>query len=663
MTQSPTVSLEISRQSCTDEPSSRPSSPDLHASIPPPARQNTIHLTPPPPYQPIYTPNHQSVQLAPGETSGHQIWNHQDPRSSSTQSLVPSTDAADGKRKLLLVYIHGFMGTDTSFRSFPAHVHALLTHALAESHVVHSKIYPRYKSRGAMEFARDDFSKWISPHESETTDIILLGHSLGGILATEVALMPSEAGSSEIFKHRILGIVNFDVPFLGLHPSVISTGIKSLFHPKAKPPSPPKTNDISQADSTESLASTLTSIIPPDSPLSPFHFPTNDPNFNPDFPNDIRLPKRSQLDSAIHFITKHSSHLARAIGEYISSHIEFGSCLADYPGLKKRYRRIRELEDVDEYSRKRDALGRPLRRIRFVNYYTASTGFIKSNSPGGCRQDVSPRSESRERSCKSDTDTVTDQATSRSPSPLICVGGSPGDGMNQSRHQSAMESVKRSENDPPKTPDIPLAESLPALPPLPDLRGEPAKLDHSQFADKDTLKPAQKDHSRQVKAYEREKEDHERAIKDRQELLEKRQEAAAEEMHQQQQEAVTPIPPPLPPRNTPSTTTVNEQQTNSREATPDPSLRTSTPSRPSTPRRKERKFCALPPKDPSGARDPLWVKVYMESMDEVMAHQSMFIPNDTYYEKLVGDTAELIQRWVQEDQSRRVILAETKLVD
>lgn len=127
--------------------------------------------------------------------------------------------------------------------------------------------------------------------------------------------MPSEAGSSEIFKHRILGIVNFDVPFLGLHPSVISTGIKSLFHPKAKPPSPPKTNDISQADSTESLASTLTPIIPPDSPSSPFHFPTNDPNFNPDFPNDIRLPKRSQLDSAIHFITKHSSHLARAIGE------------------------------------------------------------------------------------------------------------------------------------------------------------------------------------------------------------------------------------------------------------------------------------------------------------------------------------------------------------
>lgn len=163
MTQSPTVSLEISRQSCTDEPSSRPSSPDLHASIPPPARQNTIHLTPPPPYQPIYTPNHQIVQLAPGETSGHQIWNHQDPRSSSTQSLVPSTDAADGKRKLLLVYIHGFMGTDTSFRSFPAHVHALLTHALAESHVVHSKIYPRYKSRGAVEFARDDFSKWSVP--------------------------------------------------------------------------------------------------------------------------------------------------------------------------------------------------------------------------------------------------------------------------------------------------------------------------------------------------------------------------------------------------------------------------------------------------------------------------------------------------------------------
>lgn len=159
MSQSPELILE--RFS-----SSHPSSPDLHASVPPAARQDTVHLTPPPSYAAICPPNHQCVQLDSDEPSGHhQLWIHQDPRSSSTQSLVPSVDA-DGRRKLLLVYIHGFMGTETSFKNFPAHVHGLLANALAESHVVHSKIYPRYKSRRAMEFARDDFSKWSVPYSS-----------------------------------------------------------------------------------------------------------------------------------------------------------------------------------------------------------------------------------------------------------------------------------------------------------------------------------------------------------------------------------------------------------------------------------------------------------------------------------------------------------------
>ena len=87
-------------------------------------------------------------------------WSDQDPRSSSTQSLVPENSSTDGKRRLLLVYIHGFMGNETSFQSFPAHVHNLVTMKLAETHQVHTKIYPKYKSRKAIEYARDDFSKW-----------------------------------------------------------------------------------------------------------------------------------------------------------------------------------------------------------------------------------------------------------------------------------------------------------------------------------------------------------------------------------------------------------------------------------------------------------------------------------------------------------------------
>lgn len=99
----------------------------------------------PPPYE----------ELSPSDQ-----WQSGDPRSSSTQSLVPDEAERNGRRTLLLVYIHGFMGNETSFQSFPAHVHNLLSITISETHTVHTKIYPRYKSRKAIEFARNDFSKW-----------------------------------------------------------------------------------------------------------------------------------------------------------------------------------------------------------------------------------------------------------------------------------------------------------------------------------------------------------------------------------------------------------------------------------------------------------------------------------------------------------------------
>lgn len=122
-------------------------------------------------------------------TQPHTALHAGDPRSSSTQSLVPSLHADEARRILLLVYIHGFMGNNTSFRSFPAHVHSYLKEALADSHVIHSKVYPRYKTYKAIEVARDNFSNWLEPHESDRTDTILIGHSMGGLLAADVALM------------------------------------------------------------------------------------------------------------------------------------------------------------------------------------------------------------------------------------------------------------------------------------------------------------------------------------------------------------------------------------------------------------------------------------------------------------------------------------------
>ena len=152
---SPTSSQSSLSRSRSPSPSSRSQEDGFVPPLPPRAR--TIHLTPysqppPPPYA-EHTTEHHSQPLT-------HSWSSQDPRSSSTQSLVPAESTRDGRRTLLLIYIHGFMGNESSFQSFPAHVHNLVTVTLADTHVVHTKIYPRYKSRRAIEYARDDFSNW-----------------------------------------------------------------------------------------------------------------------------------------------------------------------------------------------------------------------------------------------------------------------------------------------------------------------------------------------------------------------------------------------------------------------------------------------------------------------------------------------------------------------
>lgn len=116
-----------------------------------PPRESFVNTIPPPAY---------SRDDARRSDLISQQWKSNDPRSSSTSSLAPSESQRDGRRKLLLIFIHGFMGNELSFQSFPAHVHNLLTIALADTHIVHTKLYPRYKSRNSIQMARDDFSNW-----------------------------------------------------------------------------------------------------------------------------------------------------------------------------------------------------------------------------------------------------------------------------------------------------------------------------------------------------------------------------------------------------------------------------------------------------------------------------------------------------------------------
>ncbi|KAF7554748.1 hypothetical protein G7046_g6741 [Stylonectria norvegica] len=346
---------------------------------PPPQYEATI---PPQPRMPQPRPSAQPLNPYPGPSPGLT----RDPRSSSTQSLLPteSYSSSDSRRTLLVIYIHGFLGNDQSFRSFPAHVHAVLSAMLADSHVIHSKIYPRYKTYRAIDVARDRFSEWLEPHESPTTDVVLVGHSMGGLLAADVVLMPNQSPYGQYpLKHRIIGHVSLDCPFLGLHPGIIVSGISSLFKPAPAPPgdhAPEMNHEIPDPTSpgSSSLNLTTSQSSYPGSPssVSSMTSPT-DPFYNPPFWNDTSFREQPFVKRMFHFASKYKSEgLVRAAANHVMSYLEFGGCLADPRGLQVRYTTLRALEDVDEIQR--SGPGRNLRgpdaRVRFVNYYTLCTG-------------------------------------------------------------------------------------------------------------------------------------------------------------------------------------------------------------------------------------------------------------------------------------------------
>lgn len=593
-------------------------------------RANTIHLTP------------QTFQNHP---YGRDIGLN-DPRSSSTQSLRPGEAPGPNRRTLLIVYIHGFMGNETSFRSFPAHLHNLLTMTLSETHVVHSKIYPRYKSRSNISVARDAFSNWLSPHESDNTDVILVGHSLGGILGAEVILIPSHTpGSQDVYQHRILGLIAFDTPFLGMHPGVVSTGIASLF--RGSPEQAESSNSPNTSTETASLQS--------------YPETSSDPNFNPAFSNDVHLPVRNnKWERAWYFWNKHYGEVRKAAQSYVKSHLEFGGCLADYPGLKRRYDAVRSLEDIDDLSRRRDESGRYMHRVRFVNYYTASTGRIKEQQP--LEPNASLTTNTEMQNLRPSSNGGLSPRPSGSPSLRLSLEEHRDNGIVDKTSQLRIDD--HDINDDALTPVDPIPhveeetspiisvtttrDSLPALPPDPI---PPLDLDETKYTDQDTLEIAKKDHARQVKAFERAKKDHQKARRDREKLIEKRERQAKKEQEKNTKLAKKEEE-RLEKERTKRQSTLNPESQD-HQMREDASIQSSSQHKP----KRDRKFCSLPSKNQHGQRDQAWIRVYMEGMDEVVAHTSLFFVSETYA-KLIGDTAERIQKWIEDDATTRILLSE-----
>lgn len=328
---------------------------------------------------------------------------------------------------------------------------------------------------------------------------------------------------------------------------MISAGLASLFHKREPSPSPQQ--NASASETTLTLVTEQTAECDgPEQPPSPFDPPVNDPYFNPPFPNDVRWVKRSHREGLRNFLQKNHGHLLKAVPQYLQSYIEHGGVLADYCSLRSRYQRLKECEAVDETRRERNEQGKLKRRIRFVNYYTASPGFPRGRSPRG----RSPGE--RFKQTEDETPVV------RLPSPQGAAGG-----------------YEERKIDRPATPNIAISPPEPADP--------TSQAPSHSSADLSPATSSPRTRSRS----------------------------------------------PL-------------SRIRSRSFSHSPSR---SPSKP----KKDRKFCALPD-DPGH----LWVRLFMPDVDEVLAHQTIFIPQGEPYERLVGETVAKIEEWVGDDMTNRMIL-------
>lgn len=105
------------------------------------------------------------------------------------------------KKTLLLVFIHGFKGSDNTFGRFPQDLAGLLSHSLPNLSV-QSIQYPQFETRGDLAQCVSKFRDWLqdkvidlevengtpSPTVDPSVRVVLCGHSMGGIVAVETLL-------------------------------------------------------------------------------------------------------------------------------------------------------------------------------------------------------------------------------------------------------------------------------------------------------------------------------------------------------------------------------------------------------------------------------------------------------------------------------------------
>ena len=401
------------------------------------------------------------------------------------------------------------------------------------------------------------------------------------------------------------------------------------------------------------------------------------------------------LQRMSNFASKHRAEgIFSAMGNHVLSHLEYGGALADYPGLIARYRKIRNLEDVDELKLLGQGQSRnAVARVRFVNYYTLSSGRPKPAKPAGVDGSASALSLDSEarlqavlspESSLSLTQTTSTFSTDAPLPPFSSQATTPKitledalDGHVDAKLQSLqdlsdadsapdLEPLSMQELDPEPmadhsdseahqtttdtaTTDTATAASTTDAPneekdlsPLPSPPPEPTLPDLTQYTDKEVRKQMEKEAKLVQKSHAAALKSHAKAVKAREKFLADRRKQADKAARRLDKEA-------LQAHQQREKEDKAAQKQLEKDEKKKLQLEEDKPA-------KMRKFCTLPGKV-NGAPDPTWTAIYVDGVDEIGAHCGLFLPGE-HFEKLVGDMEDRILDWLREGTATRAALGE-----
>ncbi|CAK7262759.1 hypothetical protein SEPCBS57363_000207 [Sporothrix epigloea] len=161
------------------------------------------------------------------------------------------------RRTLLLCFIHGFKGGADTFGArskFSEDLRQRVAQALPLVDV-RIAVYPTYETRGDLAACVARFTEWLlekvidlevaartpSPTVDPSVHCVLIGHSMGGIVAADALLTLAgdrRVGGDEetlagelnaLMFPYIQGVLGFDTPYLGIAPGVVAHGAEGQY--------------------------------------------------------------------------------------------------------------------------------------------------------------------------------------------------------------------------------------------------------------------------------------------------------------------------------------------------------------------------------------------------------------------------------------------------